>query len=198
MRNDVNEENQSLLAEIASGDHHAFRTLFDEYHVKVFNYAIKFVKSEELAEEIVQDIFMKIWNQRKTLLEVRNFGGYLRTMSTNMTLDALKKIAVYERALESSLLEWTDADNTMQETFYRRDSQAYVDQLLSKLPQQQRIVYTMFYIDGLKQREVAENLNISLFTVKAHLRQALKNLRTLIGDNKSFMLSLIFLGLLHK
>lgn len=198
MRNTIKEEIHSLLNQVANGNHRAFRVVFDNYHIKVFNYAVKFLKSEELAQEVVQDVFLKIWNQRQNLPHLENFGGYLRKVSINMTLDALKKTAAYERALVVSLSSWSEADNSTQEKLSHLDAQAYVDRLLAKLPQQQRLAYTMFYIDGLKQKEVAQNMNISLFTVKAHLRQALKNLRSMVDGNPALLLTFIFLGLFEK
>jgi len=198
MRNTIKEEIHLLLNQVANGNHRAFREIFDKYHVKVFNYAIKFLKSEELAQEVVQEVFLKIWNQRENLSQVDNFGAYLRKVSINMTLDALKKIAAYERALVVSFSSWSEADNSTQEKLSHLDAQAYVDRLLEKLPPQQRLVYTMFYIDGLKQKEVAQSMNISLFTVKAHLRQALKNLRSMVDGNRAFLLTFIFLGLFEK
>jgi len=90
MQRRESEIDQVLLARIASGDHHAFRVLFDLYHNKVYGYAYRFLRSEAQSKEIVQEVFIKIWLRRAELNSINNFGGYLRVVSKNLTLNALK------------------------------------------------------------------------------------------------------------
>ena len=186
-----------IIAQVAGGDQLAFRKLFDVYRNKVFTYAIRYLKSREQAEEIVQNVFLKIWLKRDSLIEIKNFGGYLRTVTNNATLDALKKRASEYKHKNESLQEWSDLDNATEEAIFSKDAQSYVNQALDKLPKQQRLVYQMCHIEGLKQKEVAERLNISPLTVKVHLREAIKGLKVLLKNGEAApLITFVFLGML--
>lgn len=192
------EANYSLIiARVADGDQVAFRKVFDDYRSKVFTYAIRYLKSKAQAEEIVQNVFLKIWLKRDGLIEIKNFGGYLRTITNNTTFDALKKRASEYKYKNESLQEWSDLDNTTEDSILSKDAQSYVAQALNKLPKQQRLVYQMCHIDGLRQKEVAEKLNISPLTVKVHLREAVKGLKVLLQNGEAApLITFVFLGML--
>jgi len=124
------------LAKVAKGDHDAYRRIFDFYKDRVYTYSIKYLKSEELAEEMVQEIFLKIWLSREKLNDISNFGGYLRTISVNMNLDALRKIAGENRVVQLKTSGWDESDTSTEDQIMRRDSEAYIAMLLEKLPKQ--------------------------------------------------------------
>ncbi|SDL54941.1 RNA polymerase sigma-70 factor, ECF subfamily [Pedobacter sp. ok626] len=192
------DDDRSLLASVSAGDQLAFRSLFDAYRNKVFTYAVRYLKSREQAEEIVQNVFLKLWLKREGLTEIVNFGGYLRTITNNATLDALKKRASEYRHQNESLQEWSDLDNTTEDAIFSKDAKSYISLALEKLPKQQRLVYQMCQIDGLKQKEVAEKLNISPLTVKVHLREATKGLKALLKNGESIpLIAFLFLGMLR-
>lgn len=175
-------DEEVLLAEIARGDHHAFRMLFDQYQHKVYSYAIRFLRSETLAEEIVQEVFINIWLGRTKVTEINNFGGYLRVITKNMTLNALKKIATDFRLSNAQVKKWTEVDNDTEQNIQLKETRELLNEAISKLPKQQRLIYEMCHIDGVKQKDAAEQLNISPLTVKAHLRDATKAIRSFMGD----------------
>lgn len=187
---------RSLLSMVAKGDHYAYHKIFDFYKNRVYSYSLKYLKSGEYAQEMVQEIFLKIWMNRHKLEEVDNFGGYLRRVTVNMNLDALRKIASEQRLSQQSSTQWNESDTSTEEYIMRRDTETYINLLIEKLPRQQGLVYTMCHIQGLKQKEVAEILKISPLTVKSHLRDAVKNLKLLVGENSASILVLVFLGLI--
>lgn len=189
-------DDRFLLAAVSGGDQLAFRKLFDAYRNKVFTYGVRYLKSREQAEEIVQNVFLKIWLKRERLTEIKNFGGYLRTVTNNLTLDALKKRAQEYKFKTEGLQQWADSDNATEEAIILKDTAEYISLALDKLPKQQRLVYQMCYIDGLKQKEVAEKLGISPLTVKVHLREAIKGLRKLLENGDAVpLISFVFLGM---
>jgi RNA polymerase sigma-70 factor (family 1) len=181
-----------LLAKIAGGDHHAFRVLFDLYHGKVYSYAYRFLRSEAPSEEIVQEVFIKIWLRRAELDSIANFGGYLRVVAKNLTLNALKKIALDFKIKEAGHLGWTEVDNDTESGILLKDTKALLNQAIDRLPGQQKIVYRLFHLEGLKQKEVAAQLNISPLTVKVHLREAAKAIRIFMAERTEISV-LIFL-----
>jgi RNA polymerase sigma-70 factor (family 1) len=183
-------DEEVLLAAIARGDHHAFRKLFDRYHHKVYSYSIRFLRSEVLAEEIVQEVFINIWLGRTKITQINNFGGYLRVITKNLTLNTLKKIALDFKLSNAQINNWTEVDNDTEHNIQLKETRALLSEAILKLPKQQRLIYQMCHIDGLKQKEAAEQLNISPLTVKAHLRDATKTIRNIMGDRAE--LSVLF------
>lgn len=181
-----------LLAKIASGDHHAFRILFNRYHHKVYSYSLRFLRSETGAEEIVQEVFITLWLGRAKIVQIKNFGGYLRVATKNRTLNALKKIALDFKVNNAGVQEWTEVDNDTEEAIQLKETRELLNEAIQKLPKQQRLVYQMCHIEGVKQKEVAEKLNISPRTVKVHLREATKTIRSFMG-NRTELSVLLFI-----
>lgn len=164
-----------LLERIAEGDQKAFEQLALAYSEKVFFHVITFVKSHPLAEEIVQDIFVKIWKNRKKLIEVVNFDSYLFISSKHELISAMRK-----RILSS---EKEMADD-IEETLYRPDKQyetRELQELLEKgiesLPDLKKNVFRLVHQEGLSQKEVSQRLGVATRTVRWNLVSANNLLR---------------------
>lgn len=185
-----------ILAKIASGDQQAFGSLFNFYRNKVYGYALAILQTDTLAEEIVQDVFIKLWIKRNSLIGIDNFGGFLRVMVKNETLNALKKIAVDQKKHESAKLDVTEIDLTTENAIQFRETKKMLDYAIEKLPPQQKLVYNLCKVEGLKQKDVADQLNISPLTVKTHLRDAIKSIKNYLSTHdevKAVPLLLFFL-----
>ncbi|MDY0907673.1 RNA polymerase sigma factor [Pedobacter sp. CFBP9032] len=166
-----------ILAKIAKGDQQAFGILFNFYRNKVYGYALSILQEDTAAEEIVQDVFIKLWIKRKTLLTIENFGGFLRTTTRNETLNALKKIASEQKNYQIANQNNSDIDSGTENEIQFRETKKLLDSAIEKLPPQQKLVYNLCHIEGLKQKDVAEKLNLSPLTVKTHLRDAVKSIK---------------------
>jgi RNA polymerase sigma-70 factor (family 1) len=165
---DQNPETE-LLKRITEGDHLAFTDLFDGYHHTLGAFIYNITKSKELAEEITLDVFLKIWMTREALSEVKNFKAYLFTVSRNAAISSLRKIA-NERTKH---IEWTktsfvvDDDTGEKETYL-----SLIDEAIDHLSPQRKKIYLLSREKGLKYEEIAVQLGISRFTVRAHIQQA--------------------------
>jgi len=163
-----------ILGQIAEGNQKAFRYLFTSYSGKVYTYALKLTHTKEQAEEIVQEVFMKIWINRDTLTSIDFFPSYLYTITRNHTFNFLKHLSV-ERKARMYLHE---------ESFHLQVAtssyQHQIEHAIKRLPPQQQVVYKMCYHEGMKYEEVAERLSISRFTVKTHMQQALRSIRVFL------------------
>ena len=185
-----------ILAKIAKGDQQAFGILFNFYRNKVFGYALTILQEDTAAEEIVQDVFIKLWIKRKTLLTIENFGGFLRTTTRNETLNALKKIASEQKNYQIANQNTSDIDSGTENEIQFRETKKLLDAAIEKLPPQQKLIYNLCHIEGLKQRDVAEKLNLSPLTVKTHLRDAVKSIKNYLilhDEIKAVPLLLFFL-----
>lgn len=187
------DDDKKLFGLIAQGDQVAFTKLFHKYNRKLYPFLLKIVKSQELAEELVQNIFFKIWNRKEKLISVETPQAYLYRMASNLALDELKRIARQERLLkEPRVVELTnDWDNTTEETIYFNESKRLVDDAINALPPQRQRIFRMNKIQGLNYDEIAQELGISRNTVKNQLVAAVKHLKNHLGETA--VLLMIFL-----
>jgi RNA polymerase sigma-70 factor (family 1) len=167
----------ALLARIARGDERAFREVFDHYQRYIFTFAQKITRSSSDAEEIVQDIFLKIWFNRDQLLTIENFGAYLNRLVRNQALNLLRHEAVVSKVKTEMELTSSDNDLGTQQTLDYKETKELLDDVLSRLPEQQRRVYALCHLEGLKYDEAAVQLNISPDTVHYHMKLALATIR---------------------
>jgi RNA polymerase sigma-70 factor (family 1) len=166
-----------LLKLVSAGDQQAFRQVFHVHAPRVYGFALKLTRSQILAEEIVQDVFVKLWIHRESLTGIQHLQAYLHTLTRNHTLNVLKRIALEETAKAVLKRRTTEAHFETEETVNFRESQSRLNRAIDQLPPQQRTVYSLCQNEGLKYEEVAQRLNISRLTVKTHMQQALRALK---------------------
>jgi len=166
-----------LLQRISLGDQRAFALLFEMEHKKINSFALKLTHSKELSEEIVQDVFLKLWLGREKLTEVENWGGYLNRIVRNHCFNVLKRLA-QETLLNIELgKRSTEIDVETENGIQFRGTKELIQEAIDSLPPQQQKVYSLCHVEGLKYAEAAERLNIAPGTVQAHMKQALSNIR---------------------
>ena len=177
MLNEILHNEKKLLSLISKGDETAFEKLFVHYKNRIFTFAFKLTKSTIIAEEIVQDVFLKIWLIRVELNNIQNFGGYLFFVTRNDVYKVLKGIA---RDHKIALLKEEDqspADHNTADLLMEKEYSRLLQNAIDRLPSQQKQVYYLIKDQGLKRNEVAHQLHIQPETVKFHLTQAMKNIR---------------------
>lgn len=167
-----------LLLKIADGDQQAFRQIFDCYSSKVFHFTLKLTHSRSISEEVVQDIFMKIWYNRTKLTTVESFTAYLYTITRNHAFNLLKRIAVEANANAKLVAHLPVQHSDTEERVISRDYENLLGKIVDALPPQQRKVYSLCHHEGLKYEEAAERLNISRLTVKTHMQSALRTIKS--------------------
>jgi len=159
---------KAWLLQVAEGDEKAFRFLFNQYHHRLGLHIFRLTKSYELAEEIVQDVFLKIWMNRSALADVENFQAYLYVMSKNHALNCLKKIA--HEKMTTTELELADHHFQNEEPGEENERYLLIDEAIDHLPPQQQKVYLLSRHGRLKQSQIATELNLSRETVKKYLK----------------------------
>lgn len=163
---------------IAKGDETAFATLFDHYRNRIYSSAWKLSRSPVVAEEIVQNVFLKIWLNRTGLTSINNFSAYLFVITRNEVYLALNRIARNCKIRTLLSKEQVSEDNDNERRFMDREYQNVLQKAIERLPVQQKRVYKLMKEEGLKREEAASLLRIHPETVKTHLAQAVKSVRT--------------------
>lgn len=182
-----------LLKLVAEGNKNAFTEIYNNYRHKVYSIAYELTDATAVAEEIVQDVFLKVWVKRSSLHEVTHFRAYLFTITRNYVFTALKRIARKE-SIEVNAIQGTpyythDTEDRVLNNEYTRILQAAID----RLPEQQKQVYNLIKKEGLKREEAAAALHLSPETVKSHLAQAMRSIRTYCLTRLDVSIALIIL-----
>lgn len=183
---------RDLLTLIASGDKSAFRELFCRYQNKVFSAAWKFTHSRDAAEDLVQEIFTKIWVHKDKLQEVQNLSAYIHTVTKNHVFNHLRKLANEHKMKTKLTVAEPDTCTQVYDFVQYRELQQLVMEAVSKLPPQQQKVYQFSRNQGLKHEEIAAQMGISKSTVKGHLVEALGSIRRYL-NSKGEMISAVAL-----
>ncbi|EDM33862.1 RNA polymerase ECF-type sigma factor [Pedobacter sp. BAL39] len=172
----LNQEN-IILAKIAQGDHHAFFLLFDHYQRYVYGFGRKLTRSDDQAEEIVQDIFQKIWTLKEKLPEIEHFEAYITRLVRNQAYTILRKNMLSAKIntglSEEAAMEVSDLNTELD----YRETVVLLNEAIQSLPDQQRKAYELCHQQGLKYEDAAKEMNISPDTVHYHMKLALKTIR---------------------
>lgn len=172
---------KELLFKVADGDEACFRYLFDKYRNKIYSLSMYLTHSEYISEEITQEVFMKIWMNRKQLGGVEYFNAYLRTIASHVASNYLKKLANEKIILQKIADEAERSSETTVNTIIYNEYQAILEQAIQSLPPQQKKVYILSRHEGLKQDDIAKMMNLSPYTVKEYMKNALQTIRKLVG-----------------
>lgn len=173
---------QELLQKVACGDEHAFSELFNAHYQLLATHIYRITSSVELAEEVVQDVFLKIWMSRETLSTVQNFRGYLFVISKNHALNCLRKLAkerLHQKTIEEHAVILPQLENNTELSEYY----GLLDQAIDLLPPQQQKVYLLSRHNRLKYDEIANQMGLSRETVKKYLQGATHSITNFVQSN---------------
>lgn len=179
-----------LVERIKNGDERAFKEIFYRYKDKLFSYCCRFTKSETMAEEIVQDVLLKIWTTRERLNPELSFSNYLYTITRNYSLNFLKK-AASDAALRNRLFYHFDETRCEpEETLIYNDLNRIAQKAIALLPPRRRQIYEMSRDNSLNYEDIANQLGVSKNTVRNQLVQARKFIRNYLNSNAELGLCL--------
>lgn len=185
------------FARIATGDEAAFAEIFHSYNAKIFPVAMRLVKSQGEAEEIVQEVFLRLWLHREKLPEIKNPGAWLISIASNLALTHLRHKAVQQRHHPRIQEEGEGSDLLVEETLQAREVGRWIHEAVEMLPPSRREVFLLSRNQGYSRREIAEKLGISESTVKNQLNAALHFLQDYLLNNKGLSLPTLLLILLY-
>jgi RNA polymerase sigma-70 factor (family 1) len=173
--------NIELFTRLADGDETAFRQLYDQYRIAFYSAAYRMTHSTYLSEEVVQEVFVALWQKRAQVATAANPVGYLMTMLHNSIYAQFRKILL-ERQVRARLAEDSNTieDNPVEEWLLAKENHQLFQAIIGQLPPQQQMVYKLARQQGLSREEIARQLNISPNTVRNHLAAAIEFIRNYI------------------
>jgi len=173
-------DDQSLiLKKVSQGDSLSFRLLMEKYSEQLYNFAFYFLKSRETSEEVVSDVFYKFWSNRQNLPQIKNIESYLYTSVKNQSLNYIEKNQKmrYLDVKADTLPELVSEELNPEKAVLAEELKAQIDQAIERLPEKCRLIFKMVREDGMKYKQVAEIMDISVNTVKEQMARALKSIR---------------------
>ena len=183
-----------LVKELIAGNEKAFRTLFDAYRNDLYKFSLSMVCRETYAEEIVQDVFMKVWTKRETLDPNLSFRSYLFTITRNQNIKFLKKAANNLKLREEIFYRSQKFANPTERQMREAELEALKEEALNQLPPKRRLIFELSRNEGLSYEDIGRELDISPHTVRNQMSKALETLRTFLLDNRDITLTLFLLS----
>lgn len=184
---------EELLILLSRGDKVAFRAIYDRYQKKIASFAYLLTESETTTDEIVQEIFVKLWENRQKLKDVKKFNSWLHMVIRNHVVDRIRKTA-REAAVREYWSKKINIDaNFVDNIIYAKEHEKLLFEAITKLTPQQQEVYRLSREHGLKHDEIAIRLGITAPTVKNHLVNALKSIREYFRHHADIMIIALYL-----
>jgi RNA polymerase sigma-70 factor (family 1) len=166
-----------VLRQLTKGDESAFRQIYDRYWLSIYKTVKRYTKSPEVAEDIVQEIFTTLWNNRTHFSEVINIEYYLITMAKNLTYKTLRKMAFEKEVRNHWSEEGLRKENVENDAVLDQQYAQLIQHAVGLLPSQQKQIFQMAKVEGLSHKDIAAQLKISHLTVKTHMAKALRTIR---------------------
>jgi RNA polymerase sigma-70 factor (family 1) len=185
-----------LLALLADGREDAFSVLFDRYYDTVRPFILRYVHSAPLADDLAQEVFIRLWENRKKLPQLQSFKAYLMVSARNHTLNSLRAIFRSEAAMGELLRGYEQGRSQTADIVLQKDYQAFLENILSSLPERTRTIFRQCREQGRSYEEVAADLGISKSAVKNHMVYAMKVMRASVEKELGISLSVLLAVLL--
>ncbi len=172
---------KTMLIDFIAGDPRAFKSIYDMYHGKVYRFVLGFIKDEDAAKDIVQTVFIKLWEKRVLIENVNNLDAYILGITKNSIYRYIKSVVSRYDMETEPVIDDTVCYTTPQDDLEASDLRLAVALVVSGMPPQRKAIFLMSRKDGIGNDEIAERLGITKKTVENHLNLALRAIRAVLG-----------------
>jgi RNA polymerase sigma-70 factor (ECF subfamily) len=187
----VNEK--ELVQQVADGSEAAYRKLFAHYWDPIYSVAFVFTKSREMAQDLAQDVFARIWIKKERLKEVNRFDAYLFITARNVIIDRLRK-KVFTAGNEACLIEYfADSSLTPYDRTELKEMEEIIYKGVSVLPERQRTAFRLSRFQGLGHEEIALKMGVSKESVKSYIVRAISQLRKYLAQHSEVIPLICFI-----
>lgn len=187
--------NEKLLVKgLMFGEAKAFRKLFNTYKNDVYAFSMSMLKSKELAEEIVQDVFLNIWQHRDRLNPDLSFKSYVFTITRNLTFNLISKVANNRKLIGEVFYESQKSYSPIEDELADIDYENIKKKAIDTLPPKRKIIFEMSRNEDKSYEEISKELNISISTVKCQMNKALSTMRDFLQKHGDVTLLITLLS----
>jgi RNA polymerase sigma-70 factor (ECF subfamily) len=187
------DQDRLLVSQLKEGSKDAYQLLFNRYAPRIFAFALSYLKRREDAEELLQEIFLRLWEIRTTLDDSKNIKSLLFKICINLIYDFIRRKNIEQAYLVfAGNNDQSNADSTWHEVIYH-DMLMLMNRLVETMPDQRRLIFRLSKEDGLSNDEIAIRLQLSKRTVENQLYRAISYLRERIGQSSLPLLLYFYL-----
>ncbi len=166
-----------MVTQLRRGNHASFQEIFERYSSPLFQFSLSYLKSKEAAEDVVQEVFVKIWNNRKKIKTDTSFQSYLFTIALNTIRANFNKLAKLNEAKHNILIEFSTNKSNFDDNSNYQELLDKLHELISVMPEKRREVFIKKKNEEKSLKEIAEELSITTKTVEYHITEAMKFLK---------------------
>jgi RNA polymerase sigma-70 factor (family 1) len=191
--NDLQYDDKQLFLMIAEGNEAAFTQFFHRYTPKLKPFIYGIVKVDAIADEILQEVFLKIWTNKENLVHVNEPASWIYRVASNLSIQQLRRqVTEYKGLKEVIAAEGQNPDDLLQR-LSAKELQQLIHEAVDQLPEKRKEIYLLTREEGLSHKEIAEQLNISLQTVKNQVTAAVKSIQEHILKTRGIYIPAILL-----
>lgn len=184
-----------LLQKTAEGDHEAFRVLYNRYAPKVHAFALYILHDHAIAEEVMQEVMLKIWRLGNRLAAIDHLEAYLKTTSRNYCYNLLRR-NVLERKIQSELaIDWDEGSDETEELVLLNEARHSLQEAVDQLPEYLKRVFQLCHLEGLKYEEAAQQLQLSSHSVRTYMKHALRDIRRHLRERADLAILIVIFNL---
>lgn len=187
----VEEETRHLITQLREGNEPAFNGLYQIYSKQLYVKINAIVKDETITDELLQDLFLKVWEKKATLKPEYSFAAFLHTIANNLIYDYFRKVSKDKRLFAVMLVNAVDCYMHTEENLIGKETAAIIQQAINNLTAQRKKVFNLCKIEGKSYQETADILGISVPTVNSHMVKAIKTIKETLHRNQHMGLSLL-------
>jgi RNA polymerase sigma-70 factor (ECF subfamily) len=182
-----------LVHHVRNGEKGAYQILFERYAPKIYSFAFSYLKNKADAEELVQDVFLKIWEKRETLDVSRNIKSFIFKIAVNTIYDFIRHKNIESVFKDFARENYEFHSNNTWDTVVFKEMQATLNQLVVKMPEQRKKIFQLSKIKGFTNDEIANKLGISKRTVENQLYRAVLYLKEHLKDESQYLILFFYL-----
>jgi RNA polymerase sigma-70 factor (ECF subfamily) len=184
---------ETLLQRIANGDESAFSKMYHATNRNIYNAVMVYVKNEDATREIVQLVYIKLWNSRRKLFVVERLEDYLFIVARNLVFDHFKKMTLETRLVSRLKEQVHEPVNDAAARFHEKEFNKLLQEAVSALPPRQREAYLLASEEELSYESIAARMHLSRLTVKRHLEEARRSIRNFMRYHLDWLIWVCFL-----
>jgi RNA polymerase sigma-70 factor (family 1) len=175
-------DDEKLMLEIKADNMFAFDTLYKKYSNRVYKFGYSILKSQTESENLTQDVFLSLWENRNKVEKDASVKSYLFTIAYNSAITIIRNKARESRFFEYLMTLQEINEDPVNLNLEYKELTERLDEIINLLPKRQKEVYLLHRVEGLKYAEIAKQLNLSLNTIENHMSRALKTIREKLGS----------------
>jgi len=187
------EESKDLLLKLRQGNEPAFNAVYMMYAKTLYKRIFSIVKDASVTEELLQDLFLKIWQKREAINPELSFKSYLYAIANNLVYDYMRKVACDKRLMASLLINSVDYYLHTEEAYNVKETNLILKEAINNLSPQQKQVFTLCKIEGKSYKEASQIMGITTDTVNSHVVKSSRYIRSYLKKNLELTLSVLIL-----